>query len=195
MLKYPNMCFFEGFNACRHPAQKMPKKSNIMNMTNCSLLSLTDKEVIRMDFEKRLRKLEQEQQRVKSPQKSAKEANEQRGRSPVKPVHKKPQPKAKPIKEFTYKHSFQWPELTFWSVPGERNHRHVHAEPNLRHRPSSPVKQPLPPFYTVRLSENPVFLRRTTIRPPILKALSESPKRPPSPAKKMQSRSASPVRL
>lgn len=51
-----------------------------------------------------------------------------------------------------------------------------------RSRPSSPLKPPN--FYNVRLSNMPIFLRRTTIRPPTLRTLPlSSPDRPASPRK------------
>lgn len=40
-------------------------------------------------------------------------------------------------------------------------------------RPKSPLKPPS--FYTVRLSNAPIFLRRTTLRPPTLDFLNRSP--------------------
>lgn len=68
-------------------------------------------------------------------------------------------------------------------------------------RSLSPSKQALPRFYTVRLSDKPVFLRRTTVRPPSLsvKAPAARVKSPAlrSPTRKevtIVSRSTSPVR-
>ena len=56
-------------------------------------------------------------------------------------------------------------------------------------RPKSPLRPP--PFYTVRLSNAPIFLRRTTLRPSTLEFLNRtpSPRRSPSPVERSSSRS------
>ena len=64
-------------------------------------------------------------------------------------------------------------------------------------RPTSPVRSSMPPFYTVRLSEKPIFLRRTTIRPPSMDFVSqplEPEPLPPSPKRKATPLPPSPKR-
>lgn len=50
-------------------------------------------------------------------------------------------------------------------------------------RPESPLKDGIPPFYNVRLSDKPIFLRRTTIKPPSLQAVDRLPSPVRSPVK------------
>ncbi|KAL7746822.1 hypothetical protein RI367_007868 [Sorochytrium milnesiophthora] len=61
------------------------------------------------------------------------------------------------------------------------------ADPEQLQRGESPGKMPAPTlkppnkFYNVRLSQNPIFLRRTSIRPPYLKAIPSVPQPAPQP--------------
>ena len=69
-------------------------------------------------------------------------------------------------------------------------HNYPHTIDESREEPTrckSPLKPPK--FYTVRLSNAPIFLRRTTLRPPTLEFLNRSPRRSPSPAPRSSSHS------
>lgn len=77
----------------------------------------------------------------------------------------------------------------------------VTEEPS-RNRSSSPLKQSLPRFYTVRLADKPIFLRRTTVKPPSLTSArpiaTREPSRSRSPTRKevkIISRSVSPQKV
>ena len=68
---------------------------------------------------------------------------------------------------------------TFKTLKG-RQAKHIPAAPQKKS--GSPLKETIPRFYNVRVSDGPIFLRRTSIKPP---TLSKDLSLPPSPKKKL----------